>query len=317
VKALPTIKRSKYNKTDSEMEEKINPENLKLWRKYEQDMTMRELSPKSIYQYKRDIMQWLSYLVEFQFNPVITDVTDDDIEEFIFWCKQNGNNVERIKRRLSSISAFYIYLRRKKLCQENPCEFIVRPKRGLPVVVQTFLTEQQYEQMKQALKDNGDLQLETYARLSIDTMARVNAVSSLRWEQIDFEHRTIEDVLEKERKIVTLYFSEETKELLLKLKAQRETDGIDNPYIFLASSGTQASVQTLTEWCRKVGKLIGIDTLHPHDFRHSGSQLMNLKGAPIELISELLSHSSLTVTKEHYLKIDKAKMMRQKDLYQI
>lgn len=299
------------------MEEKINPENLKLWRKYEQDMTMRELSPKSIYQYKRDIMQWLSYLVEFQFNPVITDVTDDDIEEFIFWCKQNGNNVERIKRRLSSISAFYIYLRRKKLCQENPCEFIVRPKRGLPVVVQTFLTEQQYEQMKQALKDNGDLQLETYARLSIDTMARVNAVSSLRWEQIDFEHRTIEDVLEKERKIVTLYFSEETKELLLKLKAQRETDGIDNPYIFLASSGTQASVQTLTEWCRKVGKLIGIDTLHPHDFRHSGSQLMNLKGAPIELISELLSHSSLTVTKEHYLKIDKAKMMRQKDLYQI
>lgn len=314
---MPTIKRSKYNKTDSEMEEKINPENLKLWRKYEQDMTMRELSPKSIYQYKRDIMQWLSYLVEFQFNPVITDVTDDDIEEFIFWCKQNGNNVERIKRRLSSISAFYIYLRRKKLCQENPCEFIVRPKRGLPVVVQTFLTEQQYEQMKQALKDNGDLQLETYARLSIDTMARVNAVSSLRWEQIDFEHRTIEDVLEKERKIVTLYFSEETKELLLKLKAQRETDGIDNPYIFLASSGTQASVQTLTEWCRKVGKLIGIDTLHPHDFRHSGSQLMNLKGAPIELISELLSHSSLTVTKEHYLKIDKAKMMRQKDLYQI
>lgn len=278
---------------------------------------MRELSPKSIYQYKRDIMQWFAYLAENQYNPVITDVKEDDIEEFIFWCKENGNNTERIKRRMSAISAFYVFLRRKKICTENPCEFILRPKRGLPVVVQTFLTEEQYNNMKNVLKKNGDLQLEVYGRLSIDTMARVNAISTIKWEQIDFENRTIDDVLEKEGYLVTLYFSKETKELLLNLKKQREEQGIDNPYLFITTQGTQASVQTLTEWCKKIGKMIGIETLHPHDFRHSGSQLMNLNGAPIELISELLNHKGLDVTKEHYLRADKKKIREQKEMYQI
>lgn len=315
--AVNNLKRSKYNRTNPEVEKIINPENLKLWQKYERDMTMRELSPKSIYQYKRDIMQWFAYLAENQYNPVITDVKEDDIEEFIFWCKENGNNTERIKRRMSAISAFYVFLRRKKMCTENPCEFILRPKRGLPVVVQTFLTEEQYNNMKNVLKENGDLQLEVYGRLSIDTMARVNAISTIKWEQIDFENRTIDDVLEKEGYLVTLYFSKETKELLLNLKKQREEQGIDNPYLFITTQGTQASVQTLTEWCKKIGKMIGIETLHPHDFRHSGSQLMNLNGAPIELISELLNHKGLDVTKEHYLRADKKKIREQKEMYQI
>ena len=309
------LKRSKYNKTDPNVEKEINPENLKLWKRYEQDMDMRGLSKKSIYQYKRDIMQWLSYLVENQFNPVITEITEEDIEEFIFWCKENGNNIERIKRRMSAISGFYIYLRRKKICKENPCEFILRPKKGLPVVVQTFLTEEQYENMKQVLTENNDLQLLTYAMFSIDTMARVNAVSSIQWSQIDFENRTVDEVLEKEGYIVTLYFSEETKDLLLRLKEKREKEGIDSPYLFITNSGNQASTQTLADWCKKIGKLIGVETLHPHDFRHSGSQLMNIKGAPIELISELLNHNSLDVTSKFYLRQDKKKIQEKKDMF--
>jgi site-specific recombinase XerD len=42
----------------------------------------------------------------------------DDIEEFIFFCKKGGNNTERIKRRFSVISAFYKYLRKKKVVKD-------------------------------------------------------------------------------------------------------------------------------------------------------------------------------------------------------
>lgn len=312
---MPTLTRSKYNRTDPDIESKINVDNLKFWRKYEQDMNIRELSSKSIYQYKRDIMQWFSYLVDNQYNAKITDLDEDDIEEFIYWCKENGNNTERIKRRISAISGLYIYLRRKKICKENPCEFILRPKKGLPVVVQTFLTQEQYDDMKKKLKECGDLQLLTYAMFSIDTMARVNAVSSIRWEQVDFENNTVDDVLEKEGYIVTLYFNNETRQLLLDLKKQREDENIDSPYVFLTTFNKQASPQTLTEWCKKIGKMIGVETLHPHDFRHSGSQLMNIHGAPIELISGLLNHNSLDVTSKFYLRQDKKKIQEQKSMF--
>lgn len=94
--------------------EAINKDNLKLLQKYDRDMQMRELSPKSIYNYKTDLMAWFRYLAKEQFNPSVLDVTEDDIEEFLFFCKDEGNNTERMKRRMSSISAFYKFLRRKK-----------------------------------------------------------------------------------------------------------------------------------------------------------------------------------------------------------
>ena len=47
-------------------------------------------------------------------------------------------------------------------------------------------------------------------------MARVNAIAHLRWEQIDLENRQCNDVLEKEQRYVTLYFSEKVKRLILR-----------------------------------------------------------------------------------------------------
>ena len=74
-----------------------------------------------------------------------------------------------------------------------------------------FLTREQVELMKEKLTEHGDIQLKTYALFSLSTMARVNAISNVRWEQIDFENRIFKDVLEKEGKIVDLFFSKEAK----------------------------------------------------------------------------------------------------------
>lgn len=303
-----------------ELERDINPKNLMLLEKYIRDMEMRELSTKSIYSYKCDIIAWLKYLVKEQFNPIVSDLSEEDIEEFIYFCKKQGNNTERIKRRTSSISAFYKFLRRKKIIKENPMEFIARPKKGLPVVVQTFLTKEQYQLMKEKLTSQNDLQLQVYGMFSISTMARVTAISNTTWEQIDFENRTVDDVLEKEGKIVTLYFSEEVKQLLLKLKQQREEDGIDCKYVFITKYNNEysnADPSTLNNWAKKIGNMIGVPTLHCHDFRHTGSQLLSLSGMAIETISSLLNHSGLDVTKNHYLKEDKRKMQSEKDKYSI
>lgn len=313
------LKRSKRIIIGDEKDAKeINPENMKLLNKYKRDMEMRELSAKSIYSYECDILAWFRYLVKEQYNPIATELTEDDIEEFIYFCKQEGNNTERIKRRMSSLSAFYKFLRKKKVIKENPMEFISRPKKGLPVVTQTFLTLEQYNELKEKLYNQDNLQLRTYVMFSISTMARVTAVSSILWEQIDFEARTVDDVLEKEGKIVTLYFSNEVKELLLKLKKEREEKQINNPYVFITfhnKEWRQVTTGTLSEWTKKVGEMIGVDSLHCHDYRHSGSQLLNLSGMPIEKISQLLNHSGLDVTKNHYLKADKKKIQEDKDKF--
>ena len=313
-----TLKRSKRITIGKDIElEKLNSENLKLLKMYKRDMLMRELSEKSIYNYEKDILQWFKYLYKEQFNPSVLELTEDEIEEFIFFCKEEGNNTERIRRRFASISAFYKFLRRKKKVQENPLEFIPRPKKGLPVVEQTYLTKEQFNELKDKLRELGNLQLEVYARLSLTTMGRVNAISNITWEQIDFESRTINDVLEKEGKIVTLFFDEEVKELLIELKKFRENHDIECNYVFCTKYNKQykqADVTTLRSWASKVGKIVNVK-LHPHDFRHSYATLLVNNGMPIEVVSSLLNHSGLDVTRKHYIKQDTRKLQEDKDKF--
>ena len=100
---------------DSNKAKAINPETLKLFQKYQIDMSIRDLSENSIKQYNTDLMQWFIYMHDNQFNLSVLDATDEDLEEYYYWRKQQGNNVNRIKRVMSSISAFYKFLRKKKL----------------------------------------------------------------------------------------------------------------------------------------------------------------------------------------------------------
>lgn len=302
---------------DKEKEKEINPETLRLFNKYQIDMSIRDLSPKTIMNYNSDLMQWFIYMHDYQFNLSVLEATDEDIEEYYYWRKKQGNNVNRQKRVMSSISAFYKFLRKKKLIKESPVEFIERPKEGQSVVTQTFLTKEQVQYMREKLQECGDIQLYTYTMLSLTTMARVNAIAHLKWDQINFEDRTCEHVLEKEGKDVELSFSEEVKDLLLQLQEYREQNDIeDYGWVFITPYVTKdkcISNGTLGDWCKTIGNMIGVPTLHPHDFRHSYATLLKNAGMSLEDVSTLLNHSGTDVTKKFYLKVDTSKIRKLKD----
>lgn len=261
------------------------------------------------------------------------DLDEADIEEFLFFCKQNGNNSRRMKRRMSTISAFYKFLRKKRLIAENPMEFIDRPKKDTDVTTQTYLSKEQVAEMRRILQENVDetegtrakndaLMLQLYALFSLSTMARVNAVRNTRWDMIDFENRMVLGVLEKEQRVVDLMFNEEVKELLLNLKKYREENEIvDGGYVFAASiskdEAQPISASTADKWCKRIGKMIGEPTLHPHDFRHSGATLLKNAGMSLEDVSSLLNHMGTDVTKKFYIKEDKSKLSAEKDRFEI
>ncbi len=306
---------------DKSKEENINEETMKLFRKYQVDMSIRGLSEKSVKQYNSDLMQWFIFMHDNQFNLSVLEVKEDDLEEYYYWRKQQGNNVNRQKRVMSSISAFYKFLRKKKLIAESPAEFIERPKNGQPVIKQTYLTKEQVQLMREKLEEYGDIQLQAYAFVSLTTMARVNAVANLRWEKLDWEERIFSDVLEKEGKVVELSFSEETKGYLKKLAEYRKEKNInDYGWIFISpyvTEGKPISNGTLGDWCKQIGRLIGEPTLHCHDFRHSYATLLKNEGVALEDVSIMLNHSGTDVTKKFYIKTDTSKVRKIKDSIKI
>ena len=302
---------------DTEKAKQINPETLKLFQKYQIDMSIRDLSPNSILGYNSDLMQWFIYMYDNQFNLSVLEATDEDIEEYYYWRKQQGNNVNRQKRVMSSISAFYKFLRKKKLITESPVEFIERPKQGQAITVQTYLTKEQVQLMREKLEEYGDVQLQAYAFVSLTTMGRVNAIANLRWEQIDWDERIFSDVLEKEGKLVELSFSQEAKEYLQKIVEYRKENNIDDygwvfitPYV---TADKPINNCTLNDWCKKIGNMIGVSTLHPHDYRHSYATLLKNEGVSLEDVSTMLNHSGTDVTKKFYIKQDTSKVRKLKD----
>lgn len=280
-------------------------------------MSIRDLSKNTILQYNSDLMQWFIYMYNNQFNLSVLEAKDEDLEEYYYWRKQQGNNVNRQKRVMASISAFYKFLRKKKLIVESPVEFIERPKAGQPITVQTYLTKEQVQLMREKLQEHGDIQLQAYAFVSLTTMARVNAVANLRWEQIDWDERIFSDVLEKEGKIVELSFSEETKEYLKNLVQYRKDNEInDYGWVFISPYVTEdkpINNGTLNDWCKVIGEMIGEPTLHCHDFRHSYATLLKNEGVNLEDVSVMLNHSGTDVTKKFYIKTDTSKVRKIKD----
>lgn len=306
---------------DKDKMKEINPETLRLFQKYQVDMSIRDLSPNTVEQYNSDLRQWFIFMYNQQFNLSVLEATEDDITEYYYWRKQQGNNVNRQKRVMASISAFYKFLRKKKLIMESPVEFIDRPKSGQAIAVQTYLTKEQVELMRQKLREYGDIQLQTYAFLSLTTMARVHAIANLRWDQVDFDERICSNVLEKEGKIVELSFSKETKQYMLDLIKHRKENNIDDHgWIFTTSYVTDKKAiqdSTLNSWCKKIGNMIGVPTLHPHDFRHSYATLLKNEGVSLEDVSTMLNHSGTDVTKKYYIKVDTSKVRKLKDSIEI
>lgn len=295
----------------------VNQETLKLFQKYQIDMSIRDLSINSINAYNADLKQWFIFMHDNQFNLSVLEATEDDITEYYYWRKQQGNNVNRQKRVMASISAFYKFLRKKKIIKESPVEFIDRPKAGQPIAVQTYLTKEQVQLMREKLAEYGDIQLQAYAFLSLTTMARVHAVANLRWEQVDMEERICSNVLEKEGKLVELSFSQETKGYLEKLIEYRQENNInDYGWLFITPfvrENKSVKDSTLNDWCKKIGNMIGVPTLHPHDFRHSYATLLKNSGVSLEDVSEMLNHAGVDVTKKFYIKTDSSKVRKLKD----
>lgn len=50
----------------------------------------------------------------------------------------------------------------------------------------------------------------------------------------------------------------------------------------------------------KLAKRAGPGHWHPHELRHSGTSLMLAQGTPLHVVSEILGHTSISITKDVY-----------------
>lgn len=297
-----------------EVLEKVNIKSVECLQSYLKNLTLGNLRPSTIENDIATIIRWLEYIYEEMDDKCILDMTIEDIEEYAYYLKnKRDNKPQTISRVLSVIEDVYTYLLKKGMVSINPASYVKRPKdiRRVNEVKRIFLSEEQVEELKLKLEECGDIQLQTYINFSLSTAARANACACLKWEQIDFDNRMATDVMEKKSKLVTLYFNEYTKSLLLKLQEYRKenhiNDGgfifVSNKYRYYEDTGekTHISSSTLGSWVKKAGKMINVPDLSPHDLRRTSANLLLQRGGDIGVVSLLLNHENISTTFRYYV----------------
>ena len=229
------------------------------------------------------------------------------LEKYIRHCRERlNNNARTINNKITAISSFYIWAVKRDLIEVHP----FRDKLDRLKVTDLEKRRKSYYlnskeiveiQVKMKLSEKYDLQDQIIFNLIIDTACRINALQSIKLENIDLENGIIAGIVEKEQKIVEFAIFEETIELIKECLKCRKNSA---QYLFVTKYRgifKQMSKSTIRDRVRKIGKLVRIDNLYPHSLRKTSINLLAEVGG-IDLASEFANHNSVDVTKKHYIK---------------
>jgi integrase len=75
---------------------------------------------------------------------------------------------------------------------------------------------------------------------------------------------------------------------------------IDSGYIFTSSVGTPIDPRNLYREFQAICRSAGLGDWHPHELRHSAASLMLAQGVKIQVVSQVLGHSSIRMTADVY-----------------
>lgn len=113
-----SIKRTKMFDNYKIREEVFNQENLQLINQYYNYIKFTEkLKANTCNAYKGDIYEWFDYIVMYQDNKHIKNITLDEILDFLKVTQ--GENIALLRRKKSVILKFLQYLYKKQLIRDN------------------------------------------------------------------------------------------------------------------------------------------------------------------------------------------------------
>ncbi|PWU46262.1 site-specific integrase [Micromonospora globispora] len=105
----------------------------------------------------------------------------------------------------------------------------------------------------------------------------------------------------------TLYLTPQLVELLRRHRARQAEERLaagetwqDHGLVFPSEVGTPLDPDNFSHRLSALCKRAGLGHWHPHELRHSGASLMLAQGTPLHMVSEVLGHTSIAITKDVY-----------------
>ena len=222
-----------------------------------------------------------------------------DIMVYLNAKKKAGNTNASLNNLRRNLSAFFTWMRKKKLIPDNPCDEVEPYPESSKQI--DHLEADEYELLKTGCKASRDRALIEFLRC---TAMRVGEVPQVRICDIDFSTGKIEILGEKNNKYRTVLLDSVAIRYIDKYLEERNIDRSSKEYLFVHTKGNKKIQLT------KDGVYCSIKTIakrselsknvYPHLLRKTVATNIVKRGGTDEVAGEYLGHTPHTVTGRHY-----------------
>lgn len=250
------------------------------------------------------LKDFYQFLLRNKESAILEDISTEDIEEYILYCRERGLKPITVNGRIRSLRSFFNYLINHKIISRNPMKGISLVKHPKPVVP-TFTEEQIRRLLKQPdLSTFSGLRDYMIMYLLLDTGIRIGELLKTRRKDIIFENGYPTYLIvrsPKNQRQRTLPLSGKTQNLFkVYLETVDEFFGREAP-LFPNQDGEPISKRTVQERIAVYGKKAGITGVRvsPHTFRHTFAKFWIMEGGDVLSLQEILGHSDLEMVKNY------------------
>lgn len=242
-------------------------------------------------------------------------LSNEDIDNFIYFQRKEGLKTSTISRRVSTIKNFYSFLESEKI-KTGILKKISLPKKEsyLP----TYLTIEEVNNLLATFDNQTPKEIRNKAMIEImySCGLRVSELVNLKIKDINMEEKIIK-ITGKGQKQREVPIRDEAIFFLNKYinSVRKNLNIIDKQYVFLNKNGKKLTRQYFFEIIKEHAKLAGINkTISPHTLRHSFATHLISNGASLNAVKELLGHQNIETT-QIYTHVAEEKIINAYDLY--
>lgn len=252
----------------------------------------RQLSNNTIDGYKRDLIQFYTYI-----KKDYKKIKAIDINNYIKYLS-NSLDPKSINRHIVSIRNYFKFMIRTKKIDENPTDNITGLKTAKKMP-HTLSTEDINKLLDIKLNNALDYRTKAMLELMYSSGLRVSELLDLEVINIDFNDDIVRVFGKGNKERIVPIDEIAIKYLFEYINLYRKTllKNKTNNYLFLNKNGEKMSRQGFFKLIKKEAKLKGINKdISPHTLRHSFATHLLNNGADLRSIQTMLGHENIKTT---------------------
>jgi integrase/recombinase XerD len=266
------------------------------------------MSKNTLENYTFDIEKLVSYLFENKIDTSPLQITDDELQQFVYTVSKNVNARSQA-RILSGLKSFFKFLLMEGYRKDYPLELIETPKIGrkLPDTLST----NEIDQLIAAI-DLSTIEGErnkAILEMLYSCGLRVSELTTIKLSDLFFDESFIK-VTGKGSKQRFVPIGLPTQRILNiyieNVRNQFPIQKTANDTLFINRRGNPLTRAMIFTIIKRLAVEIGLEkSISPHTFRHSFATHLLENGADLRSIQLMLGHESITTT-EIYMHLDRS-----------